>query len=290
MNIIFQVNGGIGKVIASTAVCRSIKEKYPESNLIVVSGYPDVFLGNPNVYRSYAFGQQSYFYKEYIEDKEVLILAQEPYLETTHIKQEEHLIDTWCKMYELPFIKQEGELFLNQREVEFYSNKFQSDRPILLLQTNGGAPNDLKYSWARDIPSSIVNPVIEEFRDVYNVVHIKREDQLGYDYTIPVTDIFRSLLVLISISRKRLFMDSFAQHAAASFNLPSTVLWIANSPKVFGYDMHMNITANQETNTPELRNSYLSKYNIMGDLLEFPYKNHTEIFNIDEVIKSIKQQ
>lgn len=288
MNIILQINGGIGKVIASTAICASIKSKYPESNLIVVSGYPDVFLGNPNVERSYAFGQQSYFYKEYIENQEILVLAQEPYLETSHIKQEEHLIDTWCKMYDLPIVKRVGEIFLNQREIDFYSNKFQSDRPIFLLQTNGGTPNDLKYSWARDIPASIVRSVIDEFKDEYHIVHIKREDQLGYDFTTPVTDSFRALCVLISLSKKRLFMDSFAQHASAAINLPSTVLWVANSPSVFGYNMHTNIVANEETYAPELRNSYLSKYNIMGDLVEFPYKSQEEIFNIEQVINSLK--
>jgi len=70
MNIIFQINGGIGKVIAGTAICASIKSKYPNDKLIVVSGYPEVFLGNPNVDRAYAFGQQQYFYQEYIEKTE----------------------------------------------------------------------------------------------------------------------------------------------------------------------------------------------------------------------------
>lgn len=288
MNIIFQINGGIGKSIASTAICASIKHKYPESKLIVVTGYPDVFLGNPNVDRAYAFGQQSYFYKEYVENQDVLIFAQEPYLETRHIKQEESLIETWCKMYDLPVIKKVGELFLNQREIDFFSKKFQSDKPIFLLQTNGGTPNDLKYSWARDIPSSVIKSVIEEFKDKYHIVHIKREDQLGYDFTTPITDSFRALCVLISLSEKRLFMDSFAQHASASMNLSSTVLWIANSPKVFGYDIHTNIVSNEETYTPELRDSYLSKYNIMGNLIEFPYKSQEEIFNIEQVINSLK--
>lgn len=288
MNIIFQINGGIGKVIASTAVCASVKFKYPEANLIVVSGYPDVFLGNPNVYRSYAFGQQSYFYKEYIENKEVLVLCQEPYLETKHIKGAEHLIHTWCNMYDLPVIKTKGELYLNKREIDFYSNKFQSDKPILLFQTNGGTPNDLKYSWARDIPSVVVKSIIDEFKDEYNIVHIKREDQFGYEFTTPVTESFRALCVLISISKKRLLMDSFAQHAAAALDLPSTVLWVVNSPNVFGYELHTNIMANEETCVPELKNSYLSKYNIMGDLLEFPYNNESEIFNIESIINSLK--
>jgi hypothetical protein len=90
------------------------------------------------------------------------------------------------------------------------------------------------------------------------------------------------------MSDKRLLMDSFAEHAAAALNKPSTVLWIANSPKVFGYDLHTNIIANPETTVPELRNAYLGKYNIGGDPVEFPYNNESEIFNVDNVIKSFK--
>jgi hypothetical protein len=289
MNIIFQINGGIGKVIVSTAICASIKATYPDCKLIVVSGYPDVFLGNPNVDRAYAFNQTAYFYKEYIENQEVLIFAHDPYLETKHIKQEEHLIETWCKLYNLPVIKNTGELFLTKREIEFFSNKFISDKPILLLQTSGGSDSDIKYSWARDIPRYVAENVIHEFKDQYNVVHIRREDQLKYDGAFSVTDTFRALVALISLSEKRLMMDSFAQHASATLNKPSTVLWIVNSPKVFGYDMHTNITANPETTSPELRNSYLNKYNITGDLIEFPYNNESEIFNVDEIINSLKK-
>jgi hypothetical protein len=69
---------------------------------------------------------------------------------------------------------------------------------------------------------------------------------------------------------------------------PSTVLWIANKPNVFGYDIHTNIQSNPFTAKPELRNSFLSKFNIGGDLLEFPYNNEDEIFNYDEVLNAIK--
>jgi hypothetical protein len=287
-NIIFQISGGIGKCVAATAVCKSIKNKYPDSKLIVVSGYPEVFLGNPNVDRSYAFGQQAYFYKEYIEDKDILVLAHDPYLDAKHIKQEEHLIETWCRIYDLPMLQKEGELFLTQREVDFYQNKFVSDKPILLLQTNGGAGGDLKYSWARDIPTNVVNKVIEAYKHEYNIVHIRRDDQIQYENTFGVQDNFRALLVLISLSNKRLMMDSFAQHAAACLSKEAVVLWVANSPKVFGYDLHKNIVANKETANPELRNAYLSKYNISGDLLEFPYNNEEEIFNVEDVINALK--
>ena len=289
MNIVFQINGGIGKCVMATAVCEAIKKQYPDSKLIVVSGYADVFLNNPFVDRAFNFGGFSYFYKEYIENQEFKIMAHDPYLETRHVMQDEHLIETWCKLFNVNYNGEQPKIHLTGREIDFFSNKFISDKPIFLMQTNGGAPSDIKYSWARDIPRSIVLDVVNEFKDDYNIVHIKREDQLSYDDTFAVSDSFRALVVLISISSKRLFMDSFAQHVAAGLNLPSTVLWIANKPEVFGYKINDNILPNPFTTTPELCNAYLGKFNISGDLVEFPYNSEREIFNIQDVLKSLKK-
>lgn len=289
MNIIFQINGGIGKCVMATAVCEAIKKKYPDSKLIVVSGYADVFLNNPHVYRSYQYGGISYFYSEYIDGHDYKIFAHDPYVQTEYVEQKEHLIKTWCEMYDVPYNGEQPKIYLTGREVKFFENKFTSDRPILLLQTNGGAQTEHKYSWARDIPSSVAVKVIDHFKLEYNVVHIRRDDQNQFEGTFGVTDTFRALCVLISMSSKRLLIDSFAQHVAASMSLPSTVCWVANSPKVFGYTMHNNILANPFTTKPELRNSYFGKFNISGDLLEFPYNHEDEIFDVDKIIKSIEQ-
>jgi hypothetical protein len=289
MNIIFQINGGIGKCIMATAVCTAIKKKHPDSNLIVVSAYPDVFLNNKEVDRAYVFNGFSYFYDEYINDKEFLIFANDPYLETGHIKQDEHLLKTWCKMFGLKYNGEKPVINLTQREIKYFQNKFASDKPIMLLQTNGGAQTDHKYSWARDLPSTTVVKVIEQFKDNYNIIHIRREDQLSYNNTTPVTDSFRALCVLLTMSSKRLLIDSFSQHAASALELPSTVCWVSNKPEVFGYDLHDNITANEFTTKPELRNAYLSKFNITGELIEFPYNSEDEIFNVETIIESLSK-
>jgi hypothetical protein len=289
MNIIFQISGGLGKSIMATAICSAIKKKYPESKLIVVSAYADVFLNNPNVDRSYNFGGMSYFYDEFVDGKEFKVFAHDPYLETAHVKQNEHLIKTWCEMFDIPYNGEKPELFLTQRELQFFQNKFAADKPIMVIQTNGGAQTEHKYSWARDIPSTAVVKIIEHFKDDYYIAHIRREDQLGYEHTIPVTDTFRALCVLLNFSAKRLLIDSFAQHAAAALDLPSTVCWVANKPKVFGYDLHDNIQANTSTNKPELRSAYLSKFNIAGDLIEFPYNSEDEIFDVAAIIESLSK-
>jgi hypothetical protein len=289
MNIIFSINGGIGKCVMATAVCKAIKKLYKKANLIVISGYPEVFINNPNVHRSYAFGTTSYFYEEYIKNEKVLVFANDPYLTTEHIKQEQHLIKTWCDMYGIEYSGEKPEIYLTAREQKFFAAQYITDKPILLIQPNGGSPTDMKYSWARDIPYDLMQDIVNEMCNDYHVVHVGREDQSKYQNTTPVNASFRQLCVLMSMSSKRLLIDSFGQHVAAAFNLPSTVCWIANKPEVFGYDIHDNIKANEFTVKPELRNSFLSEFNIQGDLLEFPYRSEAEIFDRDAILNSLKK-
>lgn len=285
---IFNINGGIGKCIAATAVVKGIKEAYPEHELIVVSGYPDVFINNPHISKTYAFNQVNYFYEDHIEGHEIVTLFNDPYLTTDYITQSKHLIEIWYDMAGIKYEGQKPEIFLSDREIQFNMNKINSDKPLFFMQTNGGSDNQQnKYSWARDIPTSIVQKVIEHYAPKYNIVHIRRPDQIGYQNTSVLTDDFRSVASLLTFSAKRLFMDSFAQHTASALNLPSTVLWIANKPEVFGYDLHTNILANPETRKPELKTSFIEKYNIIGSPLQFPYNSEDEIFDIDKIIEAI---
>ena len=290
MNIIFQINGGIGKCVIATAVAEVIKKTYPDCNLIVVSGYPDVFMNNPFVDRAFAFGEHKYFYSDYIDGKDFKLFAHDPYLEAEHITQKEHVIETWCKLFGLEYEEEQPKVYLTDREFKFYSNKYATDKPIMVIQTNGGIEQDLKYSWARDIPHNIAQQVVDKFKFAYTIFHIRREDQISLKDAVSITDNFRAIASVIGMSSKRLFMDSFAQHTATALGLNSTVLWIVNSPIVFGYENNHNIVNNPFTKKPELKNSYLYKFNILGEPIEFPYFNEDEIFNVNDVINSLSEE
>lgn len=291
MNIIFSIQGGLGKSIFGTAVCKAIKKNYPSCKLIVITGYPDVFLNLDYVDMSFGHGQELYFYQKYIENQDVKIFANEPYLIADHVQQKEHIIETWCKMNGITYSGELPDVYLNEREVTFFANKFRSDKPIMILQSNGGGgQTDLKYSWARDMPSVVAKTIIEEFHRQYNIFHLRREDQIGYENTTPIQAGYKEIACLIAFSSKRLLIDSFGQHLAAAVKKSSTVLWIANSPVVFGYDLHDNILANPETKKPDLRHAVFGKYNIGGVLHEFPYEKESEIFNIDKILASLHAQ
>jgi ADP-heptose:LPS heptosyltransferase len=287
--VIFQIDGGLGKSIMATAILKVIKKQYKKANIIVVSSYPDVFIGNPNVnkvlHQQHAIG----FYKKYIENKDTKVFVTDPYTTSDFITESNHLLKIWCDLFGLKYNGELPEIFLSKGEKEYFAPFYKLDKPIMAIQPNGGAIGQpLKYSWTRDLPATVVNEVVSQFKNDYAILHIKRDDQLTYENTVGALDSWRSIAIMLTLSVKRLLIDSSSMHIATSLNLPSVVGWIGTNPKVFGYDMHNNIEANEPTKELNLeRNSY-TKYSLYEDISTLPYNNFTEIFDTQKIINALK--
>jgi ADP-heptose:LPS heptosyltransferase len=288
-NIIFQVDGGLGKSIMATAVLKAIRKQYKKANIIVVTGYPDVFISNPNVNKVLGFDQLSGIYSKEIMNKDAKVFVSDPYHRSDFITESAHLIKIWCESYGVEYNGEMPELFLLKAEKEYFKPFYRLDKPILVIQPNGGAQNQpLKYSWTRDIPSPVVEQVIEHFKNDYAILHIKREDQISYPNTLQALDAFRSIAVLLSLSQKRLLIDSSAMHIATALNLPSTVAWVGTNPKVFGYEMHKNILANEPTREHNFDHPHYQKNLLFQDISTIPYNSLNEVFDSVKLINSLK--
>ena len=159
----------------------------------------------------------------------------------------------------------------------------------MVIQPHGGAQNQaLKYSWTRDIPQPVMEEVIEYFKDDYAILHVKREDQIIYPNTLQALDSFRSIAILLTMSSKRLLIDSSMMHVAAAFNLPSTICWVGTNPEVFGYSLHNNIVANEPTKPINLEHSFYTKHLLFEDISSIPYYNLKEVFDTQKIIESLK--
>lgn len=291
--LIFNPEGGLGKIIASTAVVRNIKATYPERKIVVVTPWPEVYLNNPDVYRVFRSGVIPYFYKDYIEGRETIVLKGEPYFNTGHIYNNQVLAESWCKTHNIEWdgINTPG-LFYTPAEVERISNQFNRSKPTLLLQTNGGMfhDNDMEYCWTRDIPSVQAQILVDNLKDQYHILHVTRPNcpALHGVEALPEMD-KRTLMLLPGVVQKRILIDSCLQHAAAAFDVKSSVLWIGTSPKVFGYDLHKNFEPVVEPvkgqNTAGI-DSFLFDYDFNGPEHEFPYPS-ADIFNLQDIFDSV---
>lgn len=290
--VVFHIDGGCGKNIMATAVIESINAAYPEHKIVVVSAYPEVFLHNPKIYRVYKFGFIPYFFDEYINNKDSIILRLEPYHSGDYLYGKKSLVEIWCDLFDIPCVTKKPNIFLTEREHLNAFNNLQKNGPILMVQTFGGSEKqEPKYSWSRDLNFNFVQDVVNSVRHNFDkVVQIRRENQPKLENTFSLTDSFRNLFHYINLADKFLCIDSFAQHAVAALDKSATVGWIATSPVVFGYDTNTNIVANGVESFRHRIDSYLEKSDWSGTrMFECPYDNLLNIFNKEEFIKSLTE-
>lgn len=244
-NIVFSIQGGIGKHIASTAVVECIKNNYPDREIIVVCPYPEVFLNNPSIYRVYRSTTVQYFHNDFIKNKDVIYFGGEVYQSNEYVTQNKHLIRSWCEMFNLKYNNEQPRLFINQVEIYDAQTKYQKQKPILIIQPNGGAegqPNN-NYSWSRDFPPFFTEILVKELSKKYHIYHLCRPNQLKFDGAEQISLPWRESFALLTLAKSRLLIDSYVQHAAAALGLPSVVCWVGTKPDKLGYNLHKNILA-----------------------------------------------
>jgi hypothetical protein len=289
--LVWHIEGGLGKNIAATSLISSFKQKHPDRKLIIVASYPEIFLNFPEIERVYAVGHTPYFYQDYIEDKDTLVFRHEGYFQTKHISKKQHLIESWCELFDLEYTNQLPVLLLNMVQQRM-AYSWQREKPVMVIQTNGGPLNDNRiYNWTRDMPPLIASELVNYYSKDYHVIQICRNEREvipGAEAIYQPLSNFE-LLTVLAISQKRILIDSSLQHAAAGMKLPSTVLWVGTSPKVFGYDMHSNIQANPPKFQPKLISSYLFDYDFTGEPIQCPYDNVFEMFDLKQIIETVNK-
>lgn len=289
--IIFDSQGGHGKQIMATAVIRALKKKYSDRKILWITSWDGPAFYNPNIFRFYLHGQMQYFYDDFVKP-DTLIFKHEVYHSEDHIHKRKHLTQSWCDMFNIPYDGYEPELYLNPRELEIARDKIKPDgRPIMLLQTHGGSPQQQysKKSWFRDMPIETAKQLVEHYKTKYRILHLRSNEQPHLEDTEQVYLPLRELYAIFPLSTKRIFIDSFAQHIAAALKLQSTVIWIGNKPEVFGYPEHINILPNAKYIRELNKFSYLEQFELSGQIQQFPF-DKLDVINIDDIINAVDRQ
>jgi uncharacterized phage-like protein YoqJ len=287
--VVWHIEGGLGKNVAATALVNDVKRKYPDRKLILVVSYPEVFLNHPDIHRVYRVGMTSYFYDDFIKDKDTIVFKHEPYFQSDHIMKKKHLIENWCDLLGIKYQNQQPVLYPNMIQKEFQYN-WKRDRPLMVIHSNGGPLDQANmYSWTRDMPYAVTQAIVERYQNRYHIIQVGRNQGHaipGIEFiNQPMTN--HELFSILGLSEKRILIDSSLQHAAAALKLKSTVLWVGTSPKNFGYNLHTNIVAKPPKGNVKMIDSYLFDYSFDGTVHECPYNDINEMFDINEIYKSI---
>jgi hypothetical protein len=230
-------------------------------------------------------------------DQDSLLFHNEPYFTTNHIHQRKPLIENWCDMYGLDYSGETPYLKFNKLQYNISKEFWKRDKPLMILHTNGGLMSaDAKpYSWTRDMPTEVAQQIVDYYKNDYHIIQLtklnspKLKDAEHLYATAQQTLSLMEYFSVILHSKKRVLIDSCLQHACAALGKKSTVLWNGTSPKVFGYDVHDNIT----TDVPydfKLPGSYLFDFDFNGNEVEYPFADDVQLFDIEKIIKSIDTQ
>ena len=287
---VWHVQGGLGKNVAATSLCQDIKTTYPDRKLIMVVSWPEVFLNHPNIDRVYALGQCPHFYDDYVHQKDTVVYRHEPYNQSGHIHRKTHLIHNWCDLLGIEYKEQTPKVIINYAQQQLVGI-WNRDKPTMVLHTNGGPIDGQKYpyNWCRDIPPELAQAIVNKFHKTYHIFQVCRKDSVVLENVERVDQPLSNLELfsMLASSEKRVLIDSCLQHAAVSFNLPSTVLWVGTSPNVFGYKLHKNVVAKVPNKKNQLIGSYLFDYQFENNIHECPYINMNEMFDVNQVLNSI---
>lgn len=256
-NIIFVSEGGLGKVIASTAVVKRLKEEFPDKRIIVIAGFPEVFQYNPHVYRVFNFNNPLNFYDDWVTPESHIIKV-EPYAETDYIFNRKSLLEMWCNQIGFDLKDAKPELFFMRNEEEageLYVKKITGGgkKKFILVQWCGGLiPNDKEglsfhdsknRMHRRTLPVKVVQKLVNKLiTREYTVGVIQHENYPTIQGAERIFFPIRGVLILLKYAEGFIGIDSFLHHGAEAMGAKGVVVWGGTNPKKLGYSDQVNLT------------------------------------------------
>jgi hypothetical protein len=246
--IVIHLNGGLGKCIMFTAVAKNFKEQNPDTELVIISGYPEVFLHNPNIDKNFGFNHHG-LWQEYYSNPDYEVNAWDPYMHQDWISNKKrHLIDIWCEILGIDFLYDKPEMVFSGPEVGELQRMIQVDKPLMIVQSTGG-PNPKAMSWTRNPAKGELEELLGKYLDTHYIVHLCVPDTpvLANVHQRLDTLSRRQAMCLVHYSENFIGIDSFALHARAAnpdagpsqfiFPIPETVERLAYTHKSFTYHL-----------------------------------------------------
>ncbi len=301
--VLLVTSGGIGRNIFATAVIRNLKKAYPDIDIFVMCGCPDIFQNNPNVKRVYGFDKSQHLFEDYVfENKESIILDVEPYRHPDYLSGNKHVVECWCELLGIDCDSTKPDLFYVKNELAIsqdFMTKFT--KPLVLFQHTGGkAPDGITPQhrvsakdamYRRGLTDSVIQEITDKLiADGYIVGSIQHPNQFQPKGSELIHFPIRAVIGLIPYAEGIIATDSFLQHAAVAFNKPAVVCWAGTSPEKLGYEIHKNLRRSVCT-TPECHrpNSYAFDIQSNGMMWNCPYSEVCCDYTADEIINAYKE-
>jgi ADP-heptose:LPS heptosyltransferase len=245
------ISGGYGRVLSAVGVINELKNRNPDTEINVITGYPEVFINNPNINKVYSLNHE-YLYDDHI--KGTIYLEPEPYKLQGYIEGDLHITNGFAKeiIGEDKFYK--PELYLSEEELaeaEAFSKSVT--KPIVLFQpfgSMGGRTKDgktiLNDPSFRSIPLDFAKKIYDELSKDYQVILIKEQNQAGLEGWITMPPMpLRKIAALVKFSKGIVACDSSLQHICGAIGKKAFVLWGSTNYNQLGYESNINLYSKQ---------------------------------------------
>lgn len=242
------INGGIGKHICATTMIRQIKEKELDARITTISGFPEVFLHNPNIYRN-LHHVTSYVFDDYIDGTE--FRSGEPYHSLAYYHNQKHISNIFPLAYGF---KEENEniypeIYLHPdelREAQDLINK--SKNPVITIQATGGNQKmgqmkDPRQLTARDLLQPTAQKIVDICtKEGFNVIQVRLPHEYQLNDVRSFDNIpFRKYMALAPFIAGHIGNDSAMMHTVAAFKKPSLIFWGNTNSTALGYPYMTNV-------------------------------------------------
>jgi len=304
-NIIFVSEGGLGRVIASTAIVEKIKEKYPDKRILVVAGFPDMFLYNTSVHKVFRFDNPLYFYDDFVTPESFLMHV-EPYRTHGYLHGDTHIIKSWCELLGLDPEGAKPKLYFLKREfeaAEIFINKVTNDRKkkfVLFQWTGGIIPKEknaesyvdsVSRMHKRSLPKAVAQKVVNKLISKgYVVGVVQSETHPELEGAEKICFPIRNVMALLKFSDHFIGIDSFLQHAARAMDVNGVVCWGGTKPERLGYPENVNLKKSVcPTPFCHRPNSYIFDSNPSGFIWNCPHDEKCMEYEVDEIIAAYEE-
>ena len=216
-NLVLHISGGCGKVLMATAVIASYKRTFPDAKVVVVSGFPEVFVNNPYVYKNFPFTTTN-LWTDYYGNPDYKVSAADPYMEQDWIKNSpKHLVDIWCRMLGVDPVQKTPLLYFSGPEVDELNAMIKVDKPLMVVQSTGGA-HPAARSWTRNPDHNEFNEHLSLYLESHFVLHLCLPETPVLSNVHQRVDSLnrRQAMALIYYSAAFIGIDSFGQHARSA--------------------------------------------------------------------------
>lgn len=238
---IFRViaSGGLGDVLLSTPVFKSLKEQYPTCKIImfcygkkryVFNNNPYVdeirntsFIANPISYTLYYF-KWARFYTYYFGNL------------SPSLFYNRNAMEIIAEMFEIELNEKKVQIFLSESE-EKKAREYmaQYKNPVILHITSRFSKNE---EWSLSKWEELVRSMPE-----YTFIQLGLSDESSVANTVDLrgkTSV-REAFALIRYSKSFVGVNSCFSHVTNAFNIPGVVLFGASNPPIWGHSNNINL-------------------------------------------------